>query len=225
MDIHKFSFPTAALHALPKEQLSAFLFLGLFLNEANWLQKILLVATLDQTGHEAEERARLALSLMTAKLLAAKIHEGWNRLSHDPLKTTLSAFPASARAEELRELLGQQLAKNSLMHQVRLSHAAHYPTSLSLDGLPHLTQSESALYMTEHAGDVFSLISELSAVAEMKAIGQSDDVSIALGAIIDELVEVAGNSGFNFTHVPSKDLLHKGNRPFLSIPRKQRFVR
>jgi len=193
MDIHKFSFPSAVLTALPKDQLSAFLLLGLFLNEANWLQKILLVSTLDQTGHEAEEKARLALSLMTAKLLAAKIHEGWNRLSHDPLKATLDNLPQSPRIKELRDLLAQQLAKNSLMHQVRLGHAAHYPTALSLDGLPHLTQSEAALYMTEHAGDVFSLISELSAVAEMKAIGRSEDIGVALGNIIDELVEVAGN--------------------------------
>ena len=193
MDIHKLTFPISVLTTLPKDQLSAFLLLGLFLNEANWLQKILLVSTLDQSGHEAEEKARLALSLMMAKLLAAKIHEGWNRLSHDPLKTTLDALPKSTRAEKLRARLTQQLAKNSLMHQVRLRHAAHYPTSLSLEGLPNLTQGEAAIFMTEHAGDVFSLVSELSAVAEMKAIGQSEDLGIALGNIIDELVDVAGN--------------------------------
>lgn len=193
MDIHKFSFPPSVLTGLPPDQLSAFLLLGLFLNEANWLQKIMLISTLDQSGHEAEERVRIALSLMMAKLLAAKIHEGWNRLSHPPLKTTMDALPASPRAEQLRTLLAQKLAKNSLMHQVRLGHAAHYPTSLSLDGLPNLAQAEAAIFMTEHAGDVFSLVSELSAVAEMKAIGQSDDMGVSLANIIDELVDVAGN--------------------------------
>ena len=144
MDIHKFSFPTSVLTALPRDQLSALLLLGLFLNEANWLQNILLISTLDQSGHEAEEKARLALSLMTAKLLAAKIHEGWNRLSHDPLKITLDGLPKSPGVEELRALLAQKLAKNSLMHQVRLGHAAHYLTSLSLDGLPNLAQGAAA---------------------------------------------------------------------------------
>jgi hypothetical protein len=193
MDIYKFSFSPGALSALPQHQLSAFLLLGLFLNEANWLQKIILVSTLDQTGNEAEDKARLALSLMMAKVLAAKIHEGWNRLRTDPLKTTLSSLPDSTRLDELRAQLEQRLAKNSLIHQVRLGHAAHYPTSLSLEGLPGIAQGDVALYMTEHAGDVLSLISELSAVAKMRPIGQSANVGEALGNIIDELVAVCGD--------------------------------
>jgi hypothetical protein len=86
--IHKFSFPVSTLEALPKDQLSAFLLLGLFLNEANWLQNLILFSTLDQSGSEPEKKGRLALSLMLSKMPAAKIYQGWWRMQGNPMKRT-----------------------------------------------------------------------------------------------------------------------------------------
>lgn len=146
--IHKFSFPVSALEVLPKEQLSTFLLLGLFLNEANWLQKLLLVSTLDRSGNEAEEKARLALSLMLSKGLAAKIHQGWCRMQGNPMRATLIALPLSTQADQLHQELAPMLAKGSIIHSVRNCHAFHYPTRLSLDGLPGIAQADVAIYAT-----------------------------------------------------------------------------
>lgn len=189
MQIHKFTYPNSVLDALPKEQLSAFLLLGLFLNEANWLQKLLLISTLDETGNEAEKQARLALSLMLSKLLAAKIHEGWNRIRCNPLK---DALPSNDKTQQIRSQLEQRLAKDSVIHKVRAQHAFHYPNTLSLNGLPAISQSDVALFMTHHSGDTLSLISELSAAAGLMAIGNASTVAEALDGVLKEVVAVAG---------------------------------
>jgi hypothetical protein len=192
MRINKFSYPVAALEALPKNHLSAFLLLGLFLNDTNWLRKLLLYATQDESGGEAEGHARLALSLMVSKLLATKIHEGWLKLSQGELGQVVAELPLADKFMQTRAELARRLQKGSVLHQLRLNHGAHYPSSLVLDGLPGIAQSDVALYVTAHAGDALSLISELCAAAELKSIVGMDSVGDALAAVLNEVVSISG---------------------------------
>lgn len=64
-----------------------------------------------------------------------------------------------------------------------------------MDGLPGIQQIDVALFMTQHAGDTISVISELSAAAEMRQIVDKETFAEALGAILDELVKVSGYYG------------------------------
>jgi hypothetical protein len=187
--IHKFSFSLSALKALHKDQLSAFLLLGLFLNEVNWLQKLLLVSMLDQSGSEAEHKGRLSLSLMLSKMLAAKIHEGCRRMQSNPMKRTLEIIPSTERARLLHQELAQMVAYGSLIYSVRNFHASHYPTKLSLDELPGIDQSELSIYFTKYNGDTISLVSELSAAAEMIKITGKETIDEAIGIILDEIIK------------------------------------
>jgi len=191
MQIHKLTYPSSALAALPRDRLSAFLLLGHFLTEANWLQKLLVIATHDETGNAAEVHARMALSLMVTKLFAAKIHEGWNRITHGELQSTLDTLSLSSELSELKQNLAERLCAESIIHRVRRSHAAHYLLSLSLEGLPNIAQSDIALYMTPHAGDTVSVISELSAAAEFNAITGLNHMAQSVEIILKELIRVS----------------------------------
>jgi hypothetical protein len=187
--IHRITYSASALNELTKDQLSAFLLLGLFSNEVNWLQKILLVATLDEGGNEAEQMARLSLTSMLSKLLASKIHEGWNRIRRAPLK---DALPTNAKTKSLHDQLAHRLAKDSLIHKVRNNHGFHYPTELSLNGLPNISPGDVALFVTPYSGDNISLISELSAAAGLMAIEGATTVGQALDSALKEIISVAG---------------------------------
>jgi hypothetical protein len=88
MDISKISYSAAQLEGMGPQNLSAALLLGLFLNEVNWLQKLLLITTMDESGNEAEHQARLSLSLMLSKLLATKMHAGWMAMTTGTVKQT-----------------------------------------------------------------------------------------------------------------------------------------
>ena len=191
MQIHKVTYPVSALQAMPPAQRSAFLLLGHFLNEANWLQKLILYSTLDESGHEAERQARLALSLMVSKVFAAKIHEGWVRLTTGELGATVAELTLSPDVERIRADLKEHLRPDSILHKIRRDLAFHYPTSLSLDGLPGISDGDAALYMSAHAGDTISLIGELSAAAELNAVVGSDHLGESLGAVLDEVVKVS----------------------------------
>lgn len=192
MKITKLTFPPERLAALPPAQLSALLLLGHFLTEANWLQKLLWLGTQDSAGHKAERDARLAFNLMITKLFAAKIHEGWNRLRTGPLSDTIVGLPLSESTRLHREQLASRLDAGSILHRIRAWHAFHYPTNLSLEGLPNIDQSDLALYLTPHSGDTLSVMSTLSAAAAMNEIGGDPALEIAIGRILDEVLAVAG---------------------------------
>jgi hypothetical protein len=177
MEIEKITYPCSALDALSEKQLSAFLLLGLFLNEMNWLQKIMLIASTDRSENEADKSGRLSLLIMISKIMAAKLNEGWNRINNQ-LKETLDALPANKKTKDLRSQLEQKLGKDSTVYKIRTHHTSHYPTKLSLKALPDISKEEIAIYTTSNLGDVLSAISDLSSLAELlKSTSGSTSVS------------------------------------------------
>jgi len=164
MEIHKLTFDPARLRAAPCKRLSAFLLLGHFLSEANWLQKLLLVATQDRSGGKHDSDARMSLALLVTRVFLSKIDEGWKRIETEPLNGTLSALTTTLTASPRYTALQARLAKDSLVHRIRNDVGFHYPTSLSLQGLPGIAPDDVGIYMTDHAGDTLSFISVLTGV-------------------------------------------------------------
>lgn len=150
-EINKISYTMAQLESMGPENLSLALLLGLFLNEANWLQKLLLIATLDEDGNDPEQRARLSLSLMLAKILAAKIHGGWMRMTQGVHGQTLISLDLPPIAKEARTKLEALLAKNSIIHEVRNQHVGHYPVDLSLERLKGINEADLVMFMTNYS--------------------------------------------------------------------------
>jgi hypothetical protein len=190
--IYKITYSQTDLANLGKDDLSVFLLLGLFLNEVNWIRKILLISALDESGNEAEKNSRLALSLMLSKMLASKIHAGWCRMLANPVKTSLEAACSTVRVKELKVRLEPLVSKGSLIHSVRNEHASHYPLTLSLDGLPNIAHAELAIYASQNSGDKMFLLSELSAASELIALTHKQTVGEAVELLLSQVVNAAG---------------------------------
>src|SRR5215831_21363072 len=94
--IKKFTLPVADLRALSDDDRYAILLLGLFLNEANWLRKLLVKAVLGITdGPEPDGQANFGLTALLATTLAGKIHEGWERIANGRLGKILDGVEMS----------------------------------------------------------------------------------------------------------------------------------
>jgi hypothetical protein len=87
-EIKQMTLPIAMLLAMPPQHRSALLMLGLFINEANWLRKLLVGAVLG-ISDTPDGQANFALTALMATTLAGKIHEGYDRIKrgwlHDAL--------------------------------------------------------------------------------------------------------------------------------------------
>ena len=199
MEIHKLTFDPTRLRAAPAERLSAFLLVGHFLSEANWLQKLLLVASQDRSGGKPERDARLSLALMVTRIFLAKIHEGWNRIRNQPLHGTLSSLSPALTSSPRYAALQAQLAKDSIAHRIRNNVGFHYPHALSLEGLPGIARDDVGIYMTDHVGDTLSILSELSAATSLMPITGAATLQDAIGKTLDEAIAV-GHVYVSFLH-------------------------
>ncbi len=163
LTVHKFTYSSAAILAMDNDRRSAFLLIGLFLNEANWLQKLIVMGMSDErTDPEPQLQANLSLSILLSKLLAGKIHAGGERLRDKPLADILPNLNLSPRGRHLEKQFEQAVQKDSTIHRIRRSNAFHYPKHLTLaDPLPG--EEEIALYATPYVGEALLFLSDIAA--------------------------------------------------------------
>jgi len=192
LTIRKLTLPAAALRALPPDRRSAILLLGLFLNEANWLRKLLVGAAMS-IGEGPEGQASFALTVQLATTLAAKIHEGWQKVRASELARTIHtvALPDALRA--LRRDINRALATPTI-RTIRNSYSFHYPAALDFAKLTSIDDADTVLYVTEGAynGDVFSHLSSLAALEPLLAIETASDWRNALVSVWNEVTHIAG---------------------------------
>ncbi|MDO8263259.1 MAG: hypothetical protein Q7T21_08530 [Gallionella sp.] len=192
--VHKFTYSPDVIMAMDGDRRSAFLLLGLFLNEANWLQKLLIMGMPDERHDlEPELQSNLSLAILLIKLLAGKIHAGGERLRDKPLVDLLSALKLSDRGRHLESQLAVALQKDSTIHLIRKSNAFHYPRHLKLvDPIPQ--QEEIALYLTPFSGDTLLFLSDIAAVeALVSATGMDpQEWNTSFSKLLDEVIKVAG---------------------------------
>ena len=129
--IKKFTLPVADLRALSDDDRYAILLLGLFLNEANWLRKLLVKAVLGITdGPEPDGQANFGLVVLMATTLAGKIHEGWIRITNSRLTKALSRIDMPPELSGLRKVIDDKL-KGKIFLRIRSNLAFHYPDQKS----------------------------------------------------------------------------------------------
>ncbi|PTB20456.1 hypothetical protein C9I57_11330 [Trinickia symbiotica] len=182
----------AVLRSLSKDRAAAFLRVGLFTNELNWLVRLLLIARIPNEANEAERRATLSLALLIVKLLAGKVHEGWLKLQSEITPLIAHSFTADGR--QAVENLRQRLAKGSMIHKPRNEYAFHYSAQLSIDDLEALPlgDDEMVAYMSQHHGHNLVFVSELAAINRLTAITNELDPGKSFSVVMQEVVEVAG---------------------------------
>ena len=192
--LKKMAFSVAELQAMQVKHRSALLLLGLFLNEANWLRKLLVKAVLGMSD-TPEGQAHFALTALLATTLAGKIHEGWDRITAGHLHDAISDVDLPDELKSLQQELAAALVEKTFV-RIRNNIAFHYPNRpLDFKKLAeHLDDSEAIIYMVPegYAGDVLSHLSTLAGIEPLLAINKDADYRIALKVVWDQVANVAG---------------------------------
>ncbi|MFM0190321.1 hypothetical protein PQR37_31075 [Paraburkholderia nemoris] len=190
--VYKVKLPCGALRDMPEQRSSALLRVGLFMNELNWLVRLLLIARIPNGVSEPERRATISLALLIVKLLAGKMHEGWDKLRNGI--NDLVDASLSAEGRDIRGQLTNCLAKGSIIHGLRNRHAFHYSADLSISDLEilPLSDDELVMYMSESHGHNLFHLSELAAIASLPSLTGKRDAGESFEAVMEEVVKVAG---------------------------------
>ncbi len=191
LNIEKLTLPVSAIHAMAADQRSALLLLGLFLNEVNWLRKLLaraVSATLDQP----EGQANFALTVLLTTTLVGKVHEGWERITEGKLCNTIDKLPLTGELQQLKTKITDRLSGKVFL-RIRNSISVHYPKRrLDFAKLKdHLSDSDTVIYMSPQAyvGDVLSQISTLAGIEPLLALNPGSDYR-SLESVWKEVLDV-----------------------------------
>jgi hypothetical protein len=169
------------------------LLLGLFLNEANWLRR-LLVKAFTEVSNSLEGQANFALTVQLATTLAAKIHEGWEKVCAGDLAKIIHTVPLPDGLKALRKDINRELAKPTI-RTIRNSYAFHYPATLDFAKLAAIDDTDAVIYAateSRYKGDIFSHLPSLAALEPLLAIDDSADWQKALIAVWNNVTNVAG---------------------------------
>jgi hypothetical protein len=192
--LKKMVLPVKALRDLKKEQRSALLMLGLFLNEANWLRKLLATAV-HGISDSPEGKASFGLTALIATTLAGKIHEGWSRIQKGWLCDALGDAPLPEAQKPLLDELAASLTENTF-DRVRHNIAFHYPDKpLDFKKLADQIDETDAILLLApegYEGDLFSHISTLAGLEPLLAISSDTDYLKALESVWNEVTHVTG---------------------------------
>jgi hypothetical protein len=190
-ELKKIILPLKVLEAMPLERRSALLMLGLLLNEANWLRKLLITAVLG-TSDSPEGQASYSLTLLMATTLVGKVHEGWTRLEkgwlHDALDVPDTMKP-------LRDKLAVLLSAKTFV-RIRNNIGFHYPEKpLDFKKLSqHIDDSDAIIFMAPEGfeGDLLSHISTLVGIEPLLATNSDPDYQTVLTSVWDEVTNATG---------------------------------
>ena len=170
----------------------ALLMLGLMLNEANWLRKLLLPATV-AIDDSPNGQASFGLTALLATTLAGKIHEGWNLVESAKLGPILAAIGLPAELQQIRASVSARLESDTFL-RIRNNIAFHYPKRVfdfkKLEA--HLDDDATVIYAAQEGhGNVFSHLSSLAGIEPLVAIDGDSDYRFALRNVWNEVMDVA----------------------------------
>lgn len=187
--IRQARFSAPALLGLSIEDRSALLLLGLFLNDVNWLRKLLARAVF-AISDEPDGKANFALTVLLATTLAVKIHEGWNRIHNGTLTPVVSNLQLTNELHGLQAKLSSMLGKGTVVHGIRLI-GAHYPNTLDFEKMSGIDDGDVTILATEaaYSGDILSAISAIACAETLVKLKPERDFKIALRQVWDDLLD------------------------------------
>jgi hypothetical protein len=183
------------LRAMSDDHRYAILLLGLFLNEANWLRKLLVKAALN-IGDDPEGQANFGLTALLATTLGGKIHEGWDRIANGRVGSILNVIGLPPELSQLRDSIAAALQTKTIL-RIRNNIAFHYPDRKFdfAKVAAHVDDADTVIYMVPegYAGDVLSHVSTLAGIEPLLALNDAEDYHEALKNVWEELTDLSGN--------------------------------
>jgi hypothetical protein len=193
-EVKKLTLPVADLRAMPGDHQYALMLLGLLLNEANWLRKLLVKSALGIT-EDPNGQANFGLTVLMATTLVGKVHEGWLRITEGRLSKILDRIVMTPELAQLRKEIDDRL-KGKAFLKIRNGLAFHYPDrKFEFKKLAdELGDTDTVIYMVPegYQGDVFSQISHLAGLEPLLALNADPDYRVALQAVWEEITEITG---------------------------------
>jgi hypothetical protein len=241
--VRQSTFPAHVLLGLPAEERSAILLLGLFLNDVNWLRKLLARAVI-AIGDDPDGQANFALTILLATSLAAKIHEGWNRIHYGTLKPVVKNLQMTDELRSLQVKLISMLGKDTLVHGIR-NIGWHYPNSLDFEKISGIDDGDVTVLATDaYHGDILARVSAIACVEPLLKLKPDRDFKVTLKQLWDELLDCSETYAVfvsevlallllkHFSDITSVDITipdaptlgHDGSRFFVHPPSAQSLI-
>jgi hypothetical protein len=191
LTIKKVAVPIAELQKLSPDQRHSILILGLMLNEANWLRKLLIKAAQGMPG-EAEGAASLSLTLLVSTTLAGKIYEGTEKLRQGKVGKVLAPLELPPPVRDARKEL-HRILNGGVLNSIR-QIAFHYPDTLDLPNASPPDDAEAVIYLSSIGGDgdFLSHLSSLAIVDPLVQLRPSADWKVAFETVFNEVIAAAG---------------------------------
>ena len=167
--VYEFEIGKRDLLKAPERERVFFILLGHIFNEIVILNKIALA---NDSAHNAEDIARAeshayaVQGMFLAKLLMAKIFEGWDKLFQKIFfNSTFRLEYEAALSQEAKHALGelgQFFANAAYVAAIRNDFIFHYPSEVLLGAIPHIQDDEEWLiYLSETNGNSLYYLSEM----------------------------------------------------------------
>jgi hypothetical protein len=170
MKLYKINLSKAELLCIPEKELEFFIQLMNFFNEANILQKLMVIS-----GNSREEasqnrivgRSLSSQGLFFMRIQAGKLYEGWNMLNtHFFNNRTFSQEyneKGSSQSKESLSKLRESFGRGNLLKNIRNIYAFHYSKESSNNMIKQIKNAPDSekfeLYFSEEYGNCFFSIS------------------------------------------------------------------
>lgn len=166
MKLAKINFSKAELLSIPKKDLEFFIQLMNFFNEANILQKLMVIS--GNSREEASKNEVIARSLSSQGLFfmriqAGKLYEGWNMLNTHFFnnKTFSQEYNKKGSSQSKKSLskLKESFGRGNLLKKIRNIYAFHYSKESSNNMIKQIENAPDSemfeLYFSDEYGNCF----------------------------------------------------------------------
>jgi hypothetical protein len=193
MRLIKAEFSKKYLDRLPKEEKVFFVQLTQLLDELMILSKCVIFASNGiEAKQEAEKSAQRTQALFFIRILAGKIHEGWQMLNVSYFSSQLSqkydkllSNPVKGSIKELK----RYFAKNNLISKIRNKYAFHYNRENVEDQLNHITQDRTlSMLISEYQGNSLFAFSDTIINSSILNSINPNDQQKTMDTLVEEVI-------------------------------------
>lgn len=194
MRIRVVPVPKSYLEAIPEAELAFYTHLGHVRNELLVIEKFLVWTMENQTDGDVLSDVNVFQELIILRLLAGKLHEGWQLLNNKTYSTIFESLRTgldSKTRTTLKELDAYFGNKKNMIEMIRNRFAFHYDSSLIRKQLSSVEETDQlAIYIAPRTVNCFYQFSEVIANRAMLSAVKGADHIEALKMLTKEVIKV-----------------------------------
>ena len=197
LDMWSLTLSKRDLEAAPEDERLFHLMAGQLANELNILTKTILIAHNGVVGHEVQMRAHLAQTLYFVRVLAARLHQGWELIqkAYHPLHPHYNAGLTDKGRDALKAIK-KHFGQTNIVSVVRNKMAAHADPETFRKAFAALpVDADLVDYFGEDRGHCLYFSAEFLTLVAMIELTGAPDWQTALDKALNETIALAGTMG------------------------------